>query len=100
MSFSGLDFGFGGSSLGGMGFGAGAGSDGSGNTQSGAPVGESVLDYEELLRDMPPKEVLPDPIATKVAITPPPLTTQPPPFTHKPPESELPFSFFIFSLFC
>ena len=90
MAFGGLDFGFGGSNFGGTAAGADASTGaagGGGSSRVGAPMGDSAMDYEELLRDMPPKEILPDPIATKVALTPAPLTTQPPVFT-KPPESE------------
>ncbi|RUS73936.1 hypothetical protein EGW08_018308 [Elysia chlorotica] len=85
LAYGGLDFGFGGNSAGLDG--GGGGGAGSGNSRGGVGTGDAVVDFEELLRDMPPKEVLPDPIATKVALTPPPLTTRPPSFTHKPPEA-------------
>lgn len=63
----------------------GAGVDG------GGPMGGQENDQmglEMSLKNLPPKEVLPKPIATNVPVTPAPLTTQPPPLTPKPPESK------------
>ncbi|XP_013079004.2 uncharacterized protein LOC106064896 [Biomphalaria glabrata] len=44
------------------------------------------IDYDSAFRDMPPPQVLPTAIATKIAAAPPALTTRPPPTTRKPPK--------------
>ncbi|KAH9512825.1 hypothetical protein Btru_038278 [Bulinus truncatus] len=55
-------------------------------SNSGVKEGEMGMDYDFILRDMPPPEVLPTAIATKIAAAPPALTTLPPPRTPKPPK--------------
>lgn len=47
------------------------------------------IDYDSAFRDMPPPQVLPTAIATKIAAAPPALTTRPPPTTRKPPKSKM-----------